>query len=97
LTGCTGFLGKVLVEKILRSIPEIGKIYLLVRGKRNMNASERLLDILSSRLFSVCKKNMGEEEFMKMALDKIQPIEGDLILEGLGLSNADKEMLLNNV
>lgn len=61
LTGCTGFLGKVLVEKILRSIPQIGKIYLLVRGKRNMNASERLLDILSSRLFSVCKKNMGEE------------------------------------
>ena len=56
LTGCTGFLGKVLVEKILRSIPQIGKIYLLVRGKRNMNASERLLDILSSRLFSVCKK-----------------------------------------
>ena len=71
LTGCTGFLGKVLVEKILRSIPQIGKIYLLVRGKRNMNASERLLDILSSRLFSVCKKNMGEEQFMKMALEKI--------------------------
>jgi hypothetical protein len=36
-----------------------------------MNASERLLDILSSRLFSVCKKNMGEEQFMKMALEKI--------------------------
>jgi fatty acyl-CoA reductase len=71
LTGCTGFLGKVLVEKILRSIPQIGKIYLLVRGKRNMNASERLLDILSSRLFSVCKKNLGEEQFMKMALEKI--------------------------
>ena len=71
MTGCTGFLGKVLVEKILRSIPKIGKIYLIVRGKRNMNASERLLDILSSRLFSVCKKNMGEDEFMKMALEKI--------------------------
>ena len=36
-----------------------------------MNASDRLLDILSSRLFSVCKKNMGEDEFMKMAFEKI--------------------------
>lgn len=62
-----------------------------------MNASDRLLDILSSRLFSVCKKNMGEDEFMKMAFEKIQPIEGDLILEGLGLSASNKEMLLNNV
>ena len=35
LTGVTGFLGKVLLEKILRSIPDVGTIYILVRAKRN--------------------------------------------------------------
>jgi len=35
LTGCTGFIGKVMLEKLLRSIPKIGRIYLLVREKRN--------------------------------------------------------------
>ncbi|KAL6661997.1 hypothetical protein ACP70R_001381 [Stipagrostis hirtigluma subsp. patula] len=32
ITGSTGFLGKILVEKILRVQPDVKKIYLLVRG-----------------------------------------------------------------
>lgn len=32
MTGITGFVGKVLLEKVLRSLPESGKLYLLVRG-----------------------------------------------------------------
>jgi fatty acyl-CoA reductase len=35
LTGVTGFLGKVLLEKVLRAFPDIGTIYILVRAKRN--------------------------------------------------------------
>lgn len=35
LTGVTGFLGKVLLEKVLRSFPDIGTIYIMVRAKRN--------------------------------------------------------------
>lgn len=42
ITGGTGFLGKVLVEKILRSF-EVKQIYLLVRTKNNMTVSDRLL------------------------------------------------------
>jgi FlaA1/EpsC-like NDP-sugar epimerase len=33
ITGATGFVGKVLVEKLLRSCPDIAKIYILVRGE----------------------------------------------------------------
>lgn len=29
------FLGKVILEKILRSIPDVGTIYLLIRSKVN--------------------------------------------------------------
>jgi thioester reductase-like protein len=35
VTGATGFLGKVLVEKLLRSCEGIGKIYVLIREKAN--------------------------------------------------------------
>lgn len=31
VTGATGFLGKVVLEKLLREVPALGKIFLLVR------------------------------------------------------------------
>jgi alcohol-forming fatty acyl-CoA reductase len=40
VTGATGFCGKVLVEKLLRSCEGIGKIYVLIRKKKN-GKSER--------------------------------------------------------
>lgn len=42
ITGGTGFVGLCLVEKILRSIPDIGKIYLLMRPKKGKDVSQRL-------------------------------------------------------
>jgi len=43
ITGCTGFLGKVVLEKLLRSIPGIKKIYILVRPKSGISTKERLM------------------------------------------------------
>lgn len=42
ITGGTGFLGKVLMEKLLRSCPDIGSIYLLVRPKKGKDIQERV-------------------------------------------------------
>lgn len=50
VTGATGFMGKVVVEKLLRSIPNIGNIYILVREKRGKTCKERLDNLLSSRV-----------------------------------------------
>ncbi|KAF4517873.1 hypothetical protein B566_EDAN001828 [Ephemera danica] len=41
ITGASGFMGKVLVEKLLRSCREIQTIYLLFRCKEGQNAQER--------------------------------------------------------
>src|SRR5215207_4478954 len=41
LTGGTGFLGTALVEKMLRSLPSLGRLYLLVRPSREKGAKER--------------------------------------------------------
>ena len=45
VTGATGFMGKVLVEKLLRSCPHISNIYLLVRSKKGKNSESRLDEI----------------------------------------------------
>lgn len=42
LTGGTGFLGKAIIEKLSRSCPNFGKIYMLMRPKRSANINERL-------------------------------------------------------
>lgn len=52
ITGGTGFLGKVVVEKFLRCLPEIQQIYLLVRPKKGKDPQERLVDIFDSAVSS---------------------------------------------
>lgn len=46
VTGATGFLGKVLVSKLLRSCKGIDIIYVLIRQKRNKDATDRFRDFL---------------------------------------------------
>lgn len=48
LTGGTGFLGKVLIEKFLRCIPNVGRIHLLVRPKKGKDPKQRLNEIFNS-------------------------------------------------
>jgi fatty acyl-CoA reductase len=41
ITGGTGFMGKVLVEKLLRSCPDIDTVYLLMRPKKGNDIKAR--------------------------------------------------------
>ena len=53
LTGATGFLGKVMLEKLLRSLPEIKKIFVMIRPRKNVTIEERLIStIFSSEIFN---------------------------------------------
>lgn len=47
LTGGTGFIGNLLLEKILRTL-NIKKVFLLIRSKRQKSADERLEEIFKS-------------------------------------------------
>ena len=47
LTGGTGFMGKVFIERLLR-LSNVDKIYLLVREKRNKKPSERVEEIFQN-------------------------------------------------
>lgn len=45
ITGGTGFMGKLLIEKLLRSCPGIASIYLLMRPKKGKDVHQRAEEI----------------------------------------------------
>lgn len=50
ITGATGFLGKVLLEKLLRSCYNLRQIYILIRPKRGLTASDRLNKLVDCKV-----------------------------------------------
>jgi fatty acyl-CoA reductase len=94
VTGSTGFLGKSIVEKCLRSIPGIGRVNLAIRPSARRPAAERLeREVLSSPAFKRLKEELGEEAFSKLVKAKLAVLELDLGRDGLGLTEAGREQL----
>ncbi|KAL1447762.1 hypothetical protein MTO96_028337 [Rhipicephalus appendiculatus] len=91
ITGGTGFVGKVLLEKLLRSCPGLGRVYLLVRSKRGEEPQARLKKMFNSELFERLKRERPG------ALEKVTAIAGDLAQPGLALSESDRATLVDNV
>ena len=97
LTGITGFVGKVLIEKFFYDMPDIKRIYLLIRPKRGTKAMDRVRkDIFSSQCFDRIREKYGSD-FDQKVIGKIVPIEGDMTKPGLALKPEDKELLVNNL
>nr|CAD7454640.1 unnamed protein product [Timema tahoe] len=88
ITGATGFLGKLLVEKLIRSCPGVGQIYLLTRSKQGQDVASRVTSLLKDPAF----KRMPE-----MGHQKVVGIAGDLYQRGLGISPQDRERLCREV
>lgn len=90
ITGGTGFIGKVLCEKLLRSCPDIGNIYLLMRKRGEKSAQQRLQEeLLKSPVFTLNNNDLK--------LEKLIAVDGDMSLPGLGLSEEDMDTLTSNV
>ncbi|XP_018574204.1 fatty acyl-CoA reductase wat-like [Anoplophora glabripennis] len=90
VTGFTGFLGQILVEKLLRSCP-VSTVYVLMRKKKGKDIEVRLQEIFDNHLFSRMKKNCPDFRA------KVVAIEGDCALPDLGLSDQDKKLLIDEV
>lgn len=45
ITGGSGYVGKVLIEKLLRSCPRIKTVYVLLREKKNKSLTERIHEL----------------------------------------------------
>jgi alcohol-forming fatty acyl-CoA reductase len=85
LTGGTGFLGTALVEKILRGLPELGRLYLLIRASRDRGAAARFeKDVLASAAFRNLREEHGDA-FADYVAEKVRVLEGDVHAPSLGL------------
>ncbi|KAJ8916633.1 hypothetical protein NQ315_000278 [Exocentrus adspersus] len=93
VTGASGFLGICLLEKILRTIPDHGDIYLLLRPKRGKDISERLEEIKKNQIFEVVLK----EKSVEQVFSKVKAVAGDVGQDDLGLSLNDRKLLTDNV
>ncbi len=94
ITGTTGYLGKSLVEKLLRSLPEVGRINVAIRSSARRPAPERLeREILASPCFKTLKAEIGEDAFQRLAAEKLNVVEIDLGRDGLGLSEEGRAEL----
>jgi fatty acyl-CoA reductase len=97
LTGGTGFLGTALVEKMLRSLPSLGRLYLLVRPSREKGAKERFeKDVLGSDAFSRLREELGSS-FEEQVAEKVRVLEGDVHADSLGLGAEDLAELSREV
>ena len=93
LTGVTGFLGSGVLEKLLRCVPEVGKVLVLVRGNPKYSADMRLRRrIMGASAFGPLRESMGME-LATLAEAKIEVLAGDLSLPGLGLDPASRQRL----
>ncbi|RCV30482.1 hypothetical protein SETIT_6G098600v2 [Setaria italica] len=88
ITGSTGFLGKVLVEKILRVQPDVKKLFLLIRAADVESAKQRVeTEVTGKEIFHVLREKHGNrfEDFIQ---EKVCPLAGDVVYKNLGLDNA---------
>ncbi|XP_074086453.1 fatty acyl-CoA reductase 1 isoform X2 [Macrotis lagotis] len=90
LTGATGFLGKVLLEKLLRSCPKVNSVYVLVRQKAGQTPQERVEEVISGKLFDRLRDE--NPQFRQ----KIIAINSELTQPKLALTEEDKNIILDS-
>jgi long-chain acyl-CoA synthetase len=77
LTGATGFVGKVLLFLLLRDHPEIGRVYLLIRGDSKSSLNRFRREILDSPAMSSLRAQLGGG-FDRYVEEHVSVVSGDL-------------------
>jgi long-chain acyl-CoA synthetase len=85
LIGVTGFIGKVWLVNTLLDLPEIAKVYLLIRKQKSNPAQKRFEKMVEeSPVFDPLHDRYGPG-LAKFLREKVEVVEGDVTAPGLGL------------
>jgi thioester reductase-like protein/1-acyl-sn-glycerol-3-phosphate acyltransferase len=91
VTGCTGFVGKVVLAELVRRRAELGveRVYLLIRPRGRKTVADRFKnDVVTSPCFSRL-----EPGWQSMC----EAIAGDITEDGLGISEGDATLLRGTI
>lgn len=91
ITGSTGFLGKVLIAKLLRSCDGINKIYILLRSKRGLGSEQRFEEFLKNKIFEKVREKTPD------AMNKLVCIPGDINEPSIGLNESGLKILQDKI
>ncbi|KAG8194839.1 hypothetical protein JTE90_017275 [Oedothorax gibbosus] len=91
ITGATGFVGKVLLEKLLRSCPGISEIIILVRGHTEAERLEKCRKLVQYKVFDRIREECPD------AFNKVRCIHGEIAWKNMGIAPAHLEKLCEEV
>ena len=93
LIGVTGFIGKVWLVNALTDLPDIGRIYLLIRRQKSTTAQKRFEKMVEdSPVFDPLYERHGQR-LVHFLAERVQVIEGDVTQPGLGLEPEFAQLL----
>jgi len=103
LIGVTGFIGKVWLANTLMDLPEIGKLYLLIRRQKSSPAHRRFERMFEgSPVFDPLFEKYGDRLGALLA-EKIEVIEGDVSQPNIGMDSevvtrlrAELDLIINS-
>ncbi len=89
LTGASGFLGKVWLAMVLHRVPNVGKIYVLLRPKAQRSAVDRFERMVATSpafkpLHELHGAGMGE-----FIAARVEVVEGDVTTPGFDIRDAE--------
>jgi fatty acyl-CoA reductase len=87
LTGASGYIGSLVVEKLLRDT-KVARIYVLLRSRRGVSPADRVAKLLQGPLFHLLDDKQAA---------RVTAVAGDILEPGLGLSPEDEAMLVENI
>ncbi|XP_065220755.1 fatty acyl-CoA reductase wat-like [Planococcus citri] len=91
ITGVTGYLGQMLLWKLLCSCPDIRCIYVLIREKSGKLMHERLKNMFDDPIFDQVKELHSDFE------TKVKPMKGDTSESDLDISTSDRDIIEREV
>ncbi|MEZ5293657.1 MAG: SDR family oxidoreductase [Vicinamibacterales bacterium] len=102
LTGGTGFLGKVVLGRLLSCAPEVARVYLLIRPRPETDGSPASAanrfehEVVPSAAFDSLARSLGDD-WPARARATLVPVAGDVSQPRLGLSDEDHAALASRV
>jgi len=93
VTGCTGFLGTALVERLMRCVPGSSIVLLIRPGKRSSTEQRAKREIFRNDVFNRMLEENGKEKFWEQVEQRVTVLDADVGKDGLGLTEFGKKEL----